>query len=56
MTMPTERSPIAGHAAYAVPNAAAQAPQRFSALETLYDPGTIEHLQRSGIVAGWRCL
>ena len=29
--------------------------QRFSSLESLYDPLTTRHLEATGIGAGWRC-
>jgi ubiquinone/menaquinone biosynthesis C-methylase UbiE len=32
-----------------------QANQRFSSLETLYDPWTISHLERTGVGPGWHC-
>jgi ubiquinone/menaquinone biosynthesis C-methylase UbiE len=40
---------------YIFDNAAPQAGQRFSSLETLYDPWTIRHLEATGIGPGWRC-
>ena len=40
---------------YLFDNAGKQAGQRFSSLETLYDPWTIRHLQTTGIGAGWQC-
>jgi ubiquinone/menaquinone biosynthesis C-methylase UbiE len=40
---------------YIFDNAAPQAGQRFSSLETLHDPWTIRHLEATGIASGWRC-
>jgi len=40
---------------YIFENAGQQAGQRFSSLETLYDPWTIRHLEATGIGTGWRC-
>ena len=40
---------------YIFDNAAPQASQRFSSLETLYDPWTIRHLEATGIGPGWQC-
>lgn len=40
---------------YIFDNAAQQASQRFSSLETLYDPWTIRHLEATGIGLGWQC-
>lgn len=40
---------------YIFDNAAPQAGQRFSSLETLYDPWTIRHLEATGIGSGWHC-
>jgi ubiquinone/menaquinone biosynthesis C-methylase UbiE len=40
---------------YIFDNAAPQAGQRFSSLETLYDPWTIRHLETTGIGPGWKC-
>ena len=40
---------------YLFDNAGEQAGQRFSSLETLYDPWTIRHLEATGIGAGWHC-
>ena len=36
-------------------NTAQQTSQRFSSLETLYDPWTIRHLEATGIGPGWQC-
>jgi SAM-dependent methyltransferase len=41
---------------YVFNNAEEETRQRFAALPALYDPGTIHHLERLGIAAGWRCL
>jgi ubiquinone/menaquinone biosynthesis C-methylase UbiE len=40
---------------YIFNNAGQQASQRFTSLETLYDPWTIRHLEATGIGAGWQC-
>ncbi len=40
---------------YLFDNAGQQAGQRFSSLETLYDPWTTRHLEATGIGAGWQC-
>ncbi len=40
---------------YIFENAAQQAGQRFSSLESLYDPWTIRHLEATGIGPGWQC-
>jgi SAM-dependent methyltransferase len=40
---------------YIFDNSGQQAGQRFSSLETLYDPWTIQHLEASGIRTGWQC-
>lgn len=40
---------------YIFDNAEQQAGQRFSSLETLYDPWTIRHLEATGITRGWQC-
>jgi 2-polyprenyl-3-methyl-5-hydroxy-6-metoxy-1,4-benzoquinol methylase len=40
---------------YIFDNSGQQAGQRFSSLETLYDPWTIQHLEATGIGAGWQC-
>jgi SAM-dependent methyltransferase len=46
----------APNGAYAFDNSGAQAATRFSALATIFDPGTIRHLKEIGIRKGWRCL
>jgi ubiquinone/menaquinone biosynthesis C-methylase UbiE len=40
---------------YIFDNATRQANQRFSSLETLYDPWTISHLEATGVGPGWQC-
>jgi len=40
---------------YVFDNAARQANQRFTSLETLYDPWTISHLEATGVGPGWQC-
>jgi len=40
---------------YIFENAGQQASQRFTSLETLYDPWTIRHLEATGIGPGWQC-
>ena len=40
---------------YIFDNAGQQAGQRFSSLETLFDPWTIRHLEATGIGPGWQC-
>jgi len=46
----------AGSYAYAFDNAWHQARQRLAAIEAIYDPGTIRHLEARGVGEGWRCL
>ena len=41
---------------YALENSAPQASDRFDALRTMFDPGTISHLDRLGVTRGWHCL
>jgi tRNA A58 N-methylase Trm61 len=41
---------------YIFDNAQPQAARRFTSLEALYDPWTIQHLERTGIAEGWSCL
>ncbi len=41
---------------YVLDNAAAQASQRFSALERCLDPATTRHLAALGVGPGWHCL
>ena len=41
---------------YAFDNAAEQTPARFSALASIFDPGTVRHLSALGVGEGWRCL
>ena len=45
-----------GQRQYVFDNAGDQTPNRFGALETLFDPLTIRHLTSCGVSAGWRCL
>ena len=45
-----------GKSGYLLDNAARETPARFDALSALYDRGTIQHLQRCGVAAGWHCL
>ncbi|HEV2580213.1 MAG TPA: methyltransferase domain-containing protein [Ktedonobacteraceae bacterium] len=40
---------------YIFDNAGQQVSQRFTSLETLYDPWTIRHLEATGIGTGWQC-
>jgi ubiquinone/menaquinone biosynthesis C-methylase UbiE len=40
---------------YIFGNAGQPTSQRFSSLETLYDPWTIRHLEATGIGPGWQC-
>ncbi len=40
---------------YIFDNAGQQASQRFTSLETQYDPWTIRHLEATGIGTGWQC-
>jgi SAM-dependent methyltransferase len=42
--------------AYVLDNAGEQAGARFDALSSLFDPGTIRHLENCGIGLGWHCL
>ena len=41
---------------YVFPNAAPQAAARLHALATVFDPGTIRHLEARGVGHGWSCL
>jgi SAM-dependent methyltransferase len=52
------RAPVLSRpkAKYVLDNAAEQTSARFAALPSLYDPGTIRHLEQLGVGAGWRCL
>lgn len=45
-----------GYGLYVFDNAAAQSSTRFSALEKIFDPGTIRHLMALRVAEGWRCL
>ena len=40
---------------YLLDNQQPEAPRRFDALATLFDPSTFRHLERVGVGAGWRC-
>lgn len=40
---------------YLLDNQQSEAPKRFDALATLFDPSTFRHLERVGIGPGWRC-
>jgi SAM-dependent methyltransferase len=40
---------------YLLDNQQAEAPRRFDALATLFDPSTFRHLERVGTGTGWRC-
>jgi ubiquinone/menaquinone biosynthesis C-methylase UbiE len=40
---------------YIFDNSAEQTVQRFSSLQELYDPWTIQHLETTGVGQGWRC-
>lgn len=42
--------------AYTFDNTGTETATRFSALATIFDPGTIRHLNEIGIGKGWRCL
>ena len=52
--MVAEQAGVPGR--YVLDNAGAQVPDRFAALATIYDPGTVRHLAALGVGAGWRCL
>ena len=41
---------------YVLDNAAEQAGQRFTSLETCLDPATIRHFEALGVAEGWNCL
>jgi SAM-dependent methyltransferase len=41
---------------YVFDNAGAEASTRFSALTTVFDPGTIRHLENIRVSTGWHCL
>ena len=41
---------------YLLDNCAPEARARFAALEALFDPGTIRHLNGCGVAPGWTCL
>ena len=42
--------------AYTFDNSGTETATRFAALATIFDPGTIRHLNEIGIRKGWRCL
>jgi hypothetical protein len=50
--MATDDGNVAADAPYSLPNVGEQAPQRFSALAALYDPATIDYLERCGVTTG----
>jgi SAM-dependent methyltransferase len=41
---------------YAFDNASRHAPARFDALSSIFDEGTIRHLEARGVAEGWSCL
>jgi SAM-dependent methyltransferase len=41
---------------YALDNSSSETPARFSALSSLFDRGTIRHLEDRGVCESWRCL
>jgi SAM-dependent methyltransferase len=41
---------------YLLENAGREVPARFEALASLFDPGTIHHLENCGVASGWQCL
>lgn len=41
---------------YILDNAGKETEQRFPALSSAFDPGTIRHLENLGVTTGWRCL
>lgn len=41
---------------YVFDNAATQAAARLATLATVFDDGTVRHLEARGVAAGWRCL
>ena len=44
------------YSGYLLDNGAREAPARFAVLSTLFDPGTIRHLETCGVGRGWHCL
>jgi SAM-dependent methyltransferase len=44
------------HSGYIFENSGREAGARFAALSTIFDPGTIRHLETCGIRRGWHCL
>ena len=53
---PTSSPAATNHGRYIFDNAAAETATRFSALATIFDPGTIRHLTEIGVTKGWTCL
>jgi ubiquinone/menaquinone biosynthesis C-methylase UbiE len=49
-------SAMANGTGYIFDNAGPQTTARFSALSTVFDPGTIRHLTEIGVSRGWACL
>lgn len=49
-------SQIVSKSAYLLDNAAPQTPERFDALSTLFDRGSIQYLEDRGVGPGWNCL
>lgn len=45
-----------GYSGYLLDNSAREAPTRFAVLSTVFDPGTIRHLEACGVERGWHCL
>lgn|SRR5215469_3208958 len=41
---------------YLLDNSSGETPRRFAALSELFDPGTIRHLEKCGVIRGWQCL
>ena len=46
---------MSGNERYLLDNQQPQAPARFDALATLFDPSTLRHIEQLGIGAGWHC-
>ncbi len=44
------------HGDYLLANSGSETQTRFASLSELFDPGTIRHLNNSGVSRGWRCL
>lgn len=53
-TGPTD--PASGRSSYLLDNRAPETGRRFSHLSLLWDPWTIQHLERVGVRSGWKCL